>query len=130
MDPKPHGKPILCLDFDGVIHSYKSGWQGVDQIPDPPVPGVFEWIANALHIFELHVYSSRSSEVAGRHAIISYISKHAGAMLANSLYYPTEKPRAFLTIDDRCVRFDGNWLDPQFDPNILREFMPWYRFQK
>jgi hypothetical protein len=93
------------------------------------VPGVFEWIANALHVFEIHVYSSRSSEVAGRHAIISYISQHGGAMLANSLYYPTEKPRAFLTIDDRCVRFDGNWLDPQFDPNILREFMPWYRFQ-
>jgi hypothetical protein len=30
-------KPILCLDFDGVIHSYSSGWKGADVIPDPPV---------------------------------------------------------------------------------------------
>ena len=29
-------KPILCLDFDGVVHSYTSGWKGADVIPDPP----------------------------------------------------------------------------------------------
>ena len=27
-------KPILCLDFDGVIHRYDSGWKGADVIPD------------------------------------------------------------------------------------------------
>jgi hypothetical protein len=32
-------KPILCLDFDGVLHSYTSGWKGAAVIPDPPVPG-------------------------------------------------------------------------------------------
>ncbi len=32
-------KPILCVDFDGVVHSYTSGWKGETVIPYPPVNG-------------------------------------------------------------------------------------------
>ena len=51
----------ICVDFDGVIHSYTSGWKGIDVIPDPPVEGAIE----ALHIycqhFNVNIYSARSS---------------------------------------------------------------------
>ena len=43
----PKSKPILCLDFDGVPHSYTSGWKGVDIIPDPPVPGAMQFLVGA-----------------------------------------------------------------------------------
>ena len=33
-------KQTVVFDFDGVIHSYKSGWRGASIIPDPPVPGI------------------------------------------------------------------------------------------
>lgn len=40
--------PILSIDFDGVLHSYKSGWQGARNIPDPPVPDAIPWLRSLL----------------------------------------------------------------------------------
>lgn len=53
-------KPILYLNFDGVIDSYTSGWKGADVIPDQPVPGAIAFIIDAVGVFEVHIFSSRS----------------------------------------------------------------------
>lgn len=53
-------KPILCLDFDGVIHSYSSGWQGAACVTDPPVDGSLEFLSNAILRFKVAIFSSRS----------------------------------------------------------------------
>ena len=37
----------VCVGFDGVIHSYVSGWRGAAVIPDPAVPGAIAWL-NAI----------------------------------------------------------------------------------
>ena|SRR5215469_6150976 len=128
-DPQPNGKPILCLDFDGCIHSYTSGWKGVDKIPDPPVPGAFEWMTRAAEVFEIHIYSSRSSSPAGRRAMFQYIYSR-DRVLAHLVVFADEKPRAFITIDDRCVQFNGNWSDAQFQPQKLLAFVPYYKVVK
>jgi hypothetical protein len=37
-------KPVISLDFDGVIHSYTSPWTCCEEINDPPVEGALDFI--------------------------------------------------------------------------------------
>lgn len=62
-------KPTLVLDFDGVLHSYSSGWKGARVIPDPPVPGALEFVVRALDRFTVAILSSRSHQWGGRRAM-------------------------------------------------------------
>lgn len=114
-------KPILLVDFDGVIHSYTSGWQGAAVISDSPVPGVDVFLELALRKFDVQVYSSRSKEAGGVSAMKMWLAEHVGIDITGQLSFPTEKPAAFLTIDDRCIQFDGTWPDVE----TLLSFKPW-----
>ena len=119
-------KPILCLDFDGVIHSYDSPWQGAETIPDPPVPGALRFLTEATEHFRVVIFSTRSAGWEGRAAMRKWLYHHlvkndmSGQILAE-IEFPTEKPAAFITIDDRALTFDGTWPDIE----TLRKFKPW-----
>lgn len=122
-------KPTLCVDFDGVIHSYTSGWKGADVVSDPPVEGAMAFLLNALNHFQVMIYSSRSSEPGGISAMKAWLKTHAGGVWYESpagpgledITFPKDKPAAFLTIDDRCVLFEGTFPDPE----KLLSFKPW-----
>jgi hypothetical protein len=133
-------KPTLCLDFDGVMHSYTSGWQGATTIPDPPVPGLWAFLQDACQVFEVVVYSGRSHQEGGIVAMINWLGRHApyvSAMTASAshitweevgvcLTFPREKPLAIVTLDDRALCFTGEW--PAIE--VLRAFQPWYAVQQ
>lgn len=125
-------KPILCIDFDGVIHSYEKGWQnGV--IYGTVTPGFFEWAEQAAALFRLVIYSSRSKSADGINGMQIWLweQRRAWRMAGGKnvtkdplqFEFADEKPPAFLTIDDRAVRFTGDWA--AMDPSALRAFKPW-----
>ena len=120
------GKPILVLDFDGVLHSYASGWQGADKVADPPVPGAAHFIARAQDHFVVAVHSSRSHQPGGIEAMQAWLRdviREAGYVdeVFSGIQWPTENPPAMLTIDDRTITFEGWW--PEIED--LRAFRPW-----
>jgi len=124
-------KPILCVDFDGVIHSYTSGWQGADVVSDPPVEGAIAFLLGALQHFDVCIYSSRTSQKGGLKAMLTYLKREAGNCWYDSpagpgienVRFPPQKPPAFLTIDDRAICFDGDWS--KLRPEELLAFKPW-----
>lgn len=122
-------KPTLCLDFDGVIHSYKSGWKGAGVIPDPPVQGAMEFIVAAVEHFQVDIFSSRSADPIGRRAMWSYVKQHLeeavgeidASRIISLIDFPFDKPAAFVSIDDRAITFEGKWPDIE----ALKTFKPW-----
>lgn len=114
----------ICIDFDGVLHSYTSGWQGESVASDPPVPGAIVWLREMISNpdFEPVVYSSRSKHASGIQCMKDWLVFHGLSPddLAQ-LQFPTQKPAAWLTVDDRAICFDGTF------PTLtaMQEFKPW-----
>jgi hypothetical protein len=130
-------KPILCIDFDGVIHSYTSPWVDATTIPDPYVPGFFKWAIEATKLFNLVIYSSRSKDPNAPQAMREWLGAQSinaievdevsrdfeWPRLFDCITFAHEKPPAFLTIDDRAICFEGDWS--KVDPLALLDFKPW-----
>lgn len=123
------GKPILSLDFDGVCHSYTSGWKGAANIPDDAVPGLFEFLEQVAPHFDVQIYSSRSNQEGGIEAMMAWFIDQRKKWRASggqgvevvSFGFPKEKPSAMIGIDDRILTFDGKWPTVE----TLKSFKPW-----
>jgi hypothetical protein len=132
-------KPTICLDFDGVIHSYYTPWTNPWTIPDPPVHGAMAAIIYYVEEgFDVAIFSSRSKSLRGREAMREWLKNamyihmstrpmvkgqddYNPSKILRQIKWPWFKPSAIITIDDRAICFDGTWpTGPQ-----IRSFKPW-----
>ena len=138
-------KPILSVDFDGVLHSYISGWKGIVEIPDPPVVGSLAFLEDALNYFDVQIFSSRSQHPDGIKAMQKWLHHWAhesaeyeadpatGQVMEvgedwtdewlSQIKWPTDKPSAFITLDDRAITFTGDFPDAE----ELQHFKTWWQ---
>lgn len=112
-------KRTVVLDFDGVIHSYTSGWKGAAIIPDPPVPGIEKAISEIRRAgYEVVVVSTRCAIDAGKEAVEMWLQKNR----IRVDHVMKEKPPAVVYIDDRAICFDGNTSHLL---QRIEQFVPW-----
>ena len=113
----------VVFDFDGVIHSYTSGWKGETNIPDPPVPGIQEALKEIHDAgYEVVVVSTRCKTVLGRMAIENWLDMYGMTQEVDKVC--KEKPPAIAYIDDRAICFDGH---PETLLKKIQNFQPWYK---
>jgi hypothetical protein len=128
LEPAKGHKKTVLVDFDGVLHSYTSGWQGGAIIPDRPVKGALRWLERLVldGRFDVCVYSARSRHQGGPEAMRDWLyhwNFPVGLLEDGILQFPTEKLPGCLTIDDRCWIFGGPGTFPT--PDEIDNYKPW-----
>lgn len=113
----------VVFDFDGVIHSYTSGWKGETNIPDPPVPGIQKALKEIHDAgYKVVVVSARCKTVFGRMAIENWLDMYGMTQDVDKVC--KGKPPAIAYIDDRAICFDGH---PETLLKKIKNFQPWYK---
>ncbi|MFI5422737.1 MAG: hypothetical protein ACHQWH_02200 [Nitrososphaerales archaeon] len=124
-------KKIFSIDFDGVIHSYTSGWSTADDIKDPPVPGAIEFLTYVVDEFDVNIFSTRNMQAgaipAMKEWLLKYLTEYYEGVedyandTLSKIKFPLSKPLAFVGLDDRIILFEGAF--PSLDR--LKSFKPW-----
>ena len=134
----------ICVDFDGVLHSYVSGWQGAAVITDPPVEGALDALRGYLSVnvgvgmtevpLVVAVHSARSAQADGIQAMRSWIEANDEATrqphhppLVDQLLFPFHKPAAKVYLDDRGIRFEGTFPTAE---ELIHKFQVWNDAEK
>lgn len=114
----------ICIDFDGVIHDYSRGWQGVD-VFDKPLQGAIEGTARLrLNGWTIIIFTTRNDTPALRkwleesHITYDYINYNPNQPKGSE----KGKLIADVYLDDRGICFNGNWDEAV---NEVLDFKAW-----
>lgn len=111
-------KKTVAVDFDGVIHSYVSGWEGADVISDPPIEGAIEFLNEIAEHFTISIFTTRAAHEGAEVAIREWLHHHG---FEGECSITHEKGPAIFYLDDRAWRFRGSF------PTVsqIKRAFPW-----
>lgn len=116
-------RPTIAVDIDGVIADYSAGWQG-EGIIGAPLPGAKKFLERLREAgWEIIIHTTRGTdevaEYCKEHGLVyDQINDNANLRGRNP-----GKPIASVYLDDRAVKFNGDY-DQAFKEII--NFDLWY----
>lgn len=109
------GKRTILIDLDGVLNTYTGSYD--EKFIPPLKDGADVFLEKLAEKFDLKLFTTRSKVLVEKwckdNDIMHYFSEITNV-----------KKMAWLIIDDRCIKFDGNY---QLMLSKIFEFKPWYK---
>ena len=116
----------ICIDFDGVLHSYVK-FKGVDVFDDalPEAANAVKYLRSRGHTLILHTTRPITDKLRkwleDHGMVFDYFNENPHTATGQT---DPRKPLADMYIDDRAIRFRGNWRETVSE---VEAFTPWYK---
>ena len=108
-------KRTILIDLDGVLNEYNGKF---DENTIPPIKkGAKQFLEALSKDFEIKLFTTRNKILATKWLVANKID---GLFVDIT----NTKDLAWLYIDDRCLKFDGDYSLLQ---EQISNFMPWYK---
>ena len=108
-------KKTILIDLDGVLNTYTGNYD--KNIIPSMKEGAKEFLEELYQCYEIKLFTTRKIELAKKWLINNNLDKYFSDITN------TKEP-AWLYIDDRCIRFEGNYNKLYED---IRNFKVWYK---
>ena len=108
-------KYTILIDLDGVLNTYIGGYD--ENFIPPMKDGADVFLEKLSENFDLKLFTTRSSDLVEKWCIENNIMQYFSEIT-------NVKKMAFLMIDDRCLRFNGDYQAILSD---IFNFKPWYK---
>lgn len=108
-------KKTLLIDLDGVLNEYKGNFDK-DYIP-PIKKGAEEFLRELSKDYEITIFTTRNKILTAK-----WICENNLQGFITDI--TNVKELCYLYIDDRCIKFDGNFKETI---NNIQNFKVWYK---
>lgn len=112
---KKQFKRTLLIDLDGVLNKYTGNFDK-NYIPEPR-QNVREFLEKLAQKFELRLFTTRNKILASKWLFEHNLDKYFEDIT-------NVKELSWLIIDDRCLKFSGDYEKLIFE---IEKFEPWYK---
>lgn len=114
------GQPVLCIDFDGVLLLRSGKFRAPHIIEGELVPGAHAAVRSLFGRYTIVIHTTRALTPEGRRAVKAWlVQRDFGGMFVS---VTARKVWADAYIDDRAVRFEGDWASTLA---AVRSCAPW-----